>query len=53
MNNSKKQYISTNVTIQFFLEHTFIINSKVVFPADKSYIFINQENTVWDSNNND
>ena len=49
MNNSKKQYISTNVTIQFFLEHTFIINSKVVFPADKSYIFINQENIQdWD-----
>ena len=49
MNDSKNQYISTNVSIQFFLEHTFIINSKVVFPADKSYIFINQENIQdWD-----
>ena len=49
MDNSKKHYMLTNVTIQIFLEHTFIINLKVMFPADKSYIFINQENiNDWD-----
>ena len=40
---------STRVNIQFFLEHTFVINAKIIFPADKSYIFMNQENIQdWD-----
>jgi len=53
-NNTKqkqKQYtkIFTNVNIQIFIEHTFVINSNNIFPADKSYIFINQENiNDWD-----
>ena len=47
--NIQNTYISTRVNMQFFLEHTFVINSKTVFPADKSYIFINQENIQdWD-----
>ena len=47
--NNKQEYINTNVKIQIFFEHTFVINSKNIFPANYSYIFINFENIMdWD-----
>ena len=47
--NNKQEYINTNVNIQIFFEHTFVINSKNIFPSDNSYIYINFENIVdWD-----
>ena len=49
LKNNKNKTISTNVNIQIFIEHTFALNAKSIFPANKSYIFINQENiNDWD-----
>jgi hypothetical protein len=33
----------SKVNLQFFIEHSFLENPLNIFPADKSYIFVNQE----------
>ena len=37
------KHIYSKVNIQIFIEHIFLENPLDVFPADKSYIFVNQE----------